>query len=147
LRSKVEKKLNNLIATNSISQEEFNTAQAAYNEFILHLTIFFDYNKLESARLEALKQARIFIPVYNKKVVIQTQTTTPTTPVIKIPEVTPLIENNTRTNTPVTNQRVYGDVYYFDYELRLGNYNDDVTHLQKILLREGYFDYATTGYY
>lgn len=140
LRSKVEKKLNNLIATNSISQEEFNTAQAAYNDFILHLTIFFDYNKLEAARLEALKQARIFIPVYNKKVIVQS-----TNQAISETVETPIV---TQPVTPVeTTQKVYGDVYYFDYELRLGNYNDDVTHLQKILLREGYFDYATTGYY
>lgn len=33
------------------------------------------------------------------------------------------------------------------HELRLGNYNDDVQHLQKILKKEWYFDYATTSYY
>jgi len=146
LRDKVEKKLNNLISTNSITQQEYNTATVAYNDFILHLTIFFEYNKLEAARIEALEQARIFIPVYNKNVVVQNTTPTDSkpveTPVVSQP-VTPVVDT-----TPVeTNQRVYGDVYYFDNELGLWNYNDDVTHLQKILLREGYFNYETTGYY
>ena len=146
LRNKVEKKLNNLNSTNSITQEEYNIAKNSYNEFILHLTIFFDYNKLEEARIQALKQARIFIPVYNKKIIIQSSEAQVNqeinTPIVEKP-VIPIVDN-----TPTeTNQRVYGDVYYFDYELRLGNYNDDVQHLQKILKKEWYFDYATTSYY
>jgi hypothetical protein len=71
LRSKIEKKLNILVTTNSITQEEYNTANSAYNDFILHLTIFFEYDKLENARIEALKQARIFIPIYNKEIISQ----------------------------------------------------------------------------
>jgi hypothetical protein len=120
LRSKVEKKLNNLISTNSITQDEYNTAKDSYNEFILHLTIFFEYNKLEAARIEALKQARIFIPIYNKKIVIQdtssqiVEEVIPATPVVEKP-IIPVVDN---TSTE-TNQRIYGDVYYFDNELRL----------------------------
>lgn len=148
LRAKVEKKLNNLLSTNSITQDEYNTAVYAYNDFILHLTIFFEYNKLENARIEALKQARIFIPIYNKKIAIQniysqiSEEVLPVTPVVEKP-VTPV----TDTTPEIINQRIYGDVYYFDYELRLGNYNDDVQHLQKILKKEWYFNYTTTSYY
>jgi hypothetical protein len=79
LRTKIENKLNTLVTTNSITLEEYNTAKSSYNDFILHLTIFFEYDKLETARIQALTQARIFIPIYNKKIISQES-------VISIPE-------------------------------------------------------------
>jgi hypothetical protein len=111
LRTKIEKKLNTLVTTNSITLEEYNTTKSSYNDFILHLTIFFEYDKLEIARIQALTQARIFIPIYNKKIISQES-------VISIPENTIpkekedniIIETPTiteETNTDEVTQRVY----------------------------------------
>lgn len=151
LQNKILTKLNNLIISKSISLEEYNRAMNAYNYFILHLDIFIEY-KSEVAKKKVLEQVRIFIPTYNKKIIIktvETVTENPTVPENNIPETsteTPS-NNNEEITSPDVTTKTYWDTYFFDFELRYWSFNTDITHMQKILLELGYFDYATTWYY
>ncbi|MCH2189175.1 peptidoglycan-binding protein, partial [Candidatus Gracilibacteria bacterium] len=136
-------KFDELLTTETITQSEYEQALSAYNDFVLHFTLFATYRNSE-AKQATIAALRELAPTYRKKVkkvvVAPVQNPPPNLPPIKGEEQKVEVE----TSVPV---KTYGDVYYFDFELKKGDYHVDVSHLQKILLREGYFDHAITYYY
>ena len=66
MRNKVETKLDTLYSWDIITQDAYNTAKHSYNQFILHLTLFFQFDQIQSAQIQAINQAKIFIPIYNQ---------------------------------------------------------------------------------
>lgn len=128
LMEKVERiiggKIQKLYDTQSISEDEYNQAIASYNSFVLNFAILKEY-KYEPARQKTIEWLKALAITYKKRIKANI------TPVV---EVTPEVKR-------------YSDTYYFNIELKVWDYSDDVRHLQTILLKEWYFNYATTWYY
>jgi hypothetical protein len=117
-------KIQKLYDTQSISEDEYNQAIASYNSFVLNFAILKEY-KYEPARQKTIEWLKALAITYKKRIKAN---------------ITPVVEA-----TPEVKR--YSDTYYFNIELKLWDYSDDVRHLQTILLKEWYFNYATTWYY
>lgn len=112
------KKLKSLRDSETINLSTYNNAISDYNDFVLYLSIFQEYDKNKDAGKRWLEAVTNLMKVYNLKVINKVSQTT-------------LIK----------------DKYTFSSDLKLRDYNSDVTNLQLIMKSYWYFDYEATGYF
>lgn len=128
LESKMIIKLNNLLNSNTITLDKYNETIDNYNQFILHLSIYKQYNN-KTAALKALNPGKKFLEVYKMKV-------------IYAPEI------NTYKEEVITKKIILiKDEFIFERELKFWDYNKDVQNLQEIMKSYGYFTHPQTTMY
>ncbi|MCK9272091.1 chitobiase/beta-hexosaminidase C-terminal domain-containing protein [Candidatus Gracilibacteria bacterium] len=126
LEAKILAKFEKLKDSKTITEEEYLSGINAYNDFVLNLTIYRMYNKPAEAKARAIKAINIWYNIYKKQIL-----ETPIISEIKAPQIL-----------------LVKDKYTFSKDLKVGDYNDDVTNLQTILKMYGYFDALNpTGYF
>lgn len=68
LESKIIGKFDALLASDTISRSEYETAVQAYDNFVLHLMIYRDYGKTTLSKERALKAVKVFMATYKKQI-------------------------------------------------------------------------------
>lgn len=129
--SKLEKryvgKFNLLLSSKTVDEKTYLSAIDGWNRFVLHLSVFRTYGRLESSKTRALAGIAAFEPIYKKRVRI---TVTPTA------------------QTPSENPTTQTAVAPFPKDLFYGQTSDDVRRLQQMLKNAGYFGtLSPTGYF
>lgn len=67
LEKKILIRFGALLSNGTISDDEYKASVEAYNNFVLHLTIYRNYGKSSLAKERALTAIRLFIATYQKK--------------------------------------------------------------------------------
>lgn len=67
LEKKILAKFDTLLASETISREEYEKAVQAYSDFVLHLSIYRDYRQSTLVKEKTLSAIKIFSAVYAKK--------------------------------------------------------------------------------
>lgn len=116
-------KLKKLRDSQTISLEQYNKAISDYNNFVLYLSIFQEYDRNTVAGKRWLEAVTSLMKIYKLKVIEKTTIElSPTAILVK-------------------------DKYSFTKNLQYWDYNDDVKNLQIIMKSYWYFNYETTGYF
>lgn len=129
LEEKVLAKFDLLLSSETITPEEYNIAVQAYNDFVLHLSIYRSLNKSSIVKNRTLDAIKIFTTIYAKKVLPKIEPTLD--PVL-------LQKQQSYINIATVPQKI-GDIYTFSRDLKFGDMNQDVWNLQSILKSYGYF--------
>lgn len=66
LENKVLRKFDTLLENGTITDDEYQTAVQAYDDFVLHLMIYRDYRKNSLAKERALAAIKVFTTIYQK---------------------------------------------------------------------------------
>lgn len=136
LEAKVLAKFDRLLSSGTISRAEYDTAVQAYNDFILHLSLYRDYGRTKLSKDRALAAIKVFTGVYARKIIDTSD----------IALGSELIQKQQIYQESA--KKLVGDVYAFTKDLRIGDKNQDVTNLQTILKSYGYFGtLSPTGYF
>lgn len=69
LETKVLAKFDRLLSSGTITRSEYDTAVQAYDDFILHLSLYRDYGRTKLSKDRALAAIRVFTGVYAKKII------------------------------------------------------------------------------
>lgn len=120
--SKLEKryvgKFNLLLSSKTVDEKTYFSAIDGWNRFVLHLSVFRAYGRLEASKTRALAGIAAFEPIYKKRVRIT---------------VTPTVQ------TPSENPTTQAAAAPFPKDLFYGQTSDDVRRLQQMLKNAGYF--------
>gem|GEM_PF-7066551 len=136
LETKVLAKFDRLLSSGTITQTEYETAVQAYNDFILHLSLYRDYGRTKLSKDRALAAIKIFTGVYAKQVIDTGDIS-----------LSSELAQKQQAYTEAT-KKLVGEVYTFSKDLGIGDKNQDVTNLQTILKSYGYFGtLSPTGYF
>ncbi|EKD29801.1 MAG: hypothetical protein ACD_78C00267G0002 [uncultured bacterium (gcode 4)] len=136
LETKVLAKFDRLLASGTISRAEYDTAIQAYDDFILHLSLYRDYGRTKLSKDRALVAIKIFTTIYAKKII--------DTGDISLSNE---LAQKQQAYTEAT-KKLVGEVYTFSKDLGIGDKNQDVTNLQTILKSYEYFGtLSPTGYF
>lgn len=143
--SKLEKryvgKLNLLLSSKTVDEKTYLSAIDGWNRFVLHLSVFRTYGRLEASKTRALAGIATFEPIYKKRVRI-TITPTVSPPGVSATTETAVMEVPSQ-NTPTETAAAP-----FSKDLFYGQTSDDVRRLQQMLKNAGYFGtLSPTGYF
>lgn len=116
LEEKVLAKFDLLLSSETITPEEYNIAVQAYNDFVLHLSIYRSLNKSSIVKNRTLDAIKIFTTIYAKKVLPKIEPTLD--PVL-------LQKQQSYINIATVPQKI-GDIYTFSRDLKFGDMNQDV---------------------
>lgn len=118
--SKLEKryvgKFNLLLSSSTIDRKTYLSAIDGWNRFVLHLSVFRTYGRLEASKTRAIAGITLFEPIYKKRVrtvVVPVVAEIPTSPTVAVP---------------------------FPKDVSYGQTSDDVRRLQQMLKDAGYFE-------